>query len=212
MGSLMLNILFPGTIDQEFRKAHAAGTLSYWHLSTCQYTLKIVDNTSGDIVGMGLGDAYLKERTEEERANHGVPWLTGAERERAEKVLNPLWEMREKLFGGHRYIYSHVIAVDPKYQGRKAGALIVQWGLNLGESAGLPVYFESSPSTVGLYKKMGFEILEEQIVHEASLLGTDEDVVVPLMVKMPSAAKGLSFKEWRETGYPSFDTIPAASK
>lgn len=104
MGSLMLNILFPGTIDQEFRKAHAAGTLSYWHLSTCQYTLKIVDNTSGDIVGMGLGDAYLKERTEEERANHGVPWLTGAERERAEKVLNPLWEMREKLFGGHRYI------------------------------------------------------------------------------------------------------------
>lgn len=107
---------------------------------------------------------------------------------------------------------SHVIAVDPKYQGRKAGALIVQWGLNLGESAGLPVYFESSPSTVGLYKKMGFEILEEQIVHEASLLGTDEDVVVPLMVKMPSAAKGLSFKEWRETGYPSFDTIPAASK
>lgn len=104
MGSLMLNILFPGTIDDDFRKAHAAGTLSYWHVSNCQYTLKVVDTHSGEIIGMGLGDAYLRERTEVERANHGVPWLEGKQRERAEAILNPLWEMREALFGGRRYI------------------------------------------------------------------------------------------------------------
>ncbi len=104
MGSLMLKILFPGTIDADFRKAHAAGTLSYWHASECQYTLKVVDTGTGDIIGMGLGDAYLKERTEQERANHGVPWLEGKQREKAEAVLNPLWEMREGLFGGRRYI------------------------------------------------------------------------------------------------------------
>lgn len=51
---------------------------------------------------------------------------------------------------------------------------------------------------------MGFEVLEEQIVHEAALLGTDEDIVVPLMVRMPSCAKGMKFKEWCETGYPEF--------
>lgn len=104
MGALMLRILFPGTLDDEFRKAHAAGTLSYWHLSDCQYTLKVVDTATGAIVGMGLGDAYLRERTVPERANHGVPWLEGEQRERAEKVLNPLWEVRERLFGGRRYI------------------------------------------------------------------------------------------------------------
>lgn len=104
MGRIMLQILFPGTIDEEFRKAHSAGTLSYWHVSPCQHTLKCVDTTTGDIIGMGLGDVYLKERSAEERANHGVPWLQGEQRERAEQVLNPLWEMREKLFGGRRYI------------------------------------------------------------------------------------------------------------
>ena len=98
----------------------------------------------------------------------------------------------------------HVIAIDPKYQGRKAGALIVQWGINTGEQAGLPVYFESSPSTVGLYRKMGFELLQETIVHKAEVLGTEEDIVVPLMVKMPSAAGGMTFSEWREAGYPEF--------
>jgi hypothetical protein len=104
MGSLMVKILFPGTIDEEFRKAHSAGTLSYWHTSEYQYTLKVVDTATGNIIGMGLGDIYIKERTEAERANHGVPWLQGEQRKRAEGVLNPLWEMREKLFGGRRYI------------------------------------------------------------------------------------------------------------
>ncbi len=60
---------------------------------------------------------------------------------------------------------------------------------------------------MGLYKKMGFEVLDEQIVHEAALLGTDEDIVVPLMVKMPSCAKGMTFSEWRETGYPEFTSV-----
>ncbi|RFU78998.1 apoptosis-inducing factor [Trichoderma arundinaceum] len=204
MGRIMLEILFPGVIDDDFKKAHAAGTLAYWHTSGSQYTFKCVDTATGDIIGMALGDVYLTERTEEERKNHGVPWLIGEQRERAEKILNPLWEVRERLFGGKRYIYCHVIGIDPKHQGRKAGALLVQWGIDLGERAGLPVYFESSPSTVGLYKKMGFELLDEKIIHKAEVLGTEEDIEVPLMVKMPSLAGGMSFAEWKATDYPEF--------
>lgn len=97
----------------------------------------------------------------------------------------------------------HVAAVDPKHQGRKAGALLVQWGLDLGEKTGLPVYFESSPTTAGLYTKLGFELLEDKIVHKAAVLGTEDDIEVPLMVKMPSNA-GMTFAEWRAAGYPEF--------
>ncbi|KAK4073674.1 hypothetical protein Trihar35433_3148 [Trichoderma harzianum] len=212
MGKIMLEILFPGVIDEEFKKAHAAGTLAYWHTSGSQYTFKCVDTSTGEIIGMALGDVYLSERTEEERKNHGVPWLIGEQRERAEKILNPLWEVRERLFGGKRYIYCHVIGIDPRHQGRKAGALLVQWGLDLGERAGLPVYFESSPSTVGLYKKMGFELLDEKIIHKAEVLGTEEDIEVPLMIKMPSLAGGMSFAEWKSKGYPEFGGSDLAPK
>lgn len=97
-----------------------------------------------------------------------------------------------------------MIAVDPKYQGRKAGAAFCEWALDLGNKTNLPVYFESSPSTVNLYKKMGFELSPEIIIHKAEVLGTDRDIEVPLMVKMPSAAGSMSFEEWRSSGYPSF--------
>jgi hypothetical protein len=74
----------------------------------------------------------------------------------------------------------------------------------MGEATGLPVYFESSPSTVNLYKKAGFELLSEKIVHKAETLGTPSDIEVPLMVKMPSVAAGMTFEEWRRNGYPAF--------
>ncbi|KXH63450.1 acetyltransferase [Colletotrichum salicis] len=214
MGEIMVKVLFPnGTNSEEFRKAHTAGTLAWWHHSDCQYTYKCVDTETGEIVGMALGDIYLRERTEEERKNHGVGWLEGKDRERAEAVLNPLHEAREKLFGGRRYIYSHVIAVDPKHQGRGAGALWCKWGAELSDSLGLPLYFESSPSTYKLYEKMGYETLDEKIVHSAELMEQPEDTVVPLMVKMPACAGGMTFKEWRAAGYPPFNNVkntPAA--
>ena len=42
----------------------------------------------------------------------------------------------------------------------------------------------------------------------APLLDDDEAwfAASALMVRMPSCAKGMTFKEWRETGYPEFST------
>lgn len=55
---------------------------------------------------------------------------------------------------------------------------------------------------------MGFELLKENVVHKAEVLGTPIDVTVPLMVRMPSAAGGMSFEEWRLKGYPKFTGKP----
>ncbi|CRK23924.1 hypothetical protein BN1723_003064 [Verticillium longisporum] len=211
MGDIMVKLLFPGGVEgEEFRKAHAAGTLAWWHQSKVQYTYKCVDTETGEIVGMALGDIYLNERTEEERAFQGVGWLEGEQREKAEAVLKPLHDAREKLFGGRKYVYVHVIAIDPKFQGRKAGALWCQWGKQLSDSLGLPLYFEASPSTYKLYEKMGYETLEDTIVHKAAVFGTPKDIEVPLMVNMPVAAAGLTFKEWRAADYPSFSAVRKA--
>jgi hypothetical protein len=77
----------------------------------------------------------------------------------------------------------------------------VQFGIETADRVGLPVYFESSPSTVKLYEKMGFETLRDKIVHKAEVLGTPTDVEVPLMVRMPKGA-GMTFEEWVAKGYP----------
>lgn len=205
MGRFMVDLLFPGGTDsEEFRKAHTAGTLAWWNTCGVQYTYKCVDTETGEIVGMALGDILLQGRTEEERKFQSVGWLEGEQQAKADQVLRPLHEAREKLFGGRPHIYVHVIGIHPKHQGRQAGALWCRWGMDLSDSLGLPLYFEASPSTYKLYEKMGYETLEDKIVHSAELMGTDAPVEVPLMVKMPRAAGGMTFKEWRAAGYPAF--------
>lgn len=57
---------------------------------------------------------------------------------------------------------------------------------------------------------MGFVTLKEKIVHKKETLGTEADIEVPLMVRMPSFSK-LTFEEWREQGYPDFERPPQAS-
>ncbi|KAL8347245.1 hypothetical protein RB601_003233 [Gaeumannomyces tritici] len=212
MGRVIVDILFPGgkTDTAEFRDAHARATLDWWHKCDHQYTLKCVDTDTGDIVGMGLGDAHFRERSAEERKFEGCAWLEGKERERADAVLVPLAEMRERLWGGQRYIYVHVIAVDPKHQGRGAGKAFIEWALATGEACGVPVYFESSPSTVKLYERMGFSRIRDKISHKGKVLGLPLVTVdVPLMVFMPSAAGGLTFDQWRDAGYPKFGSEAA---
>ncbi|KAI1844477.1 hypothetical protein JX265_010028 [Neoarthrinium moseri] len=206
MARIMVDIIFPGGImdAEDFRKNHTAGTLAYWHSADSQYTFKCVDNHSGDVMGMALGDIILRERTPEERQFTGIPWLEGKDRERAEKVIGPLAEMRERLFGGARHIYVHVIAVHPSYQRRGAARALIEWGIDLCDRSNLPIYLESSPTTMPLYKKMGFVTLKEKIVHKKEVLGTDEDIEVPLMVRMPSYAN-MTFDQWRERGYPDFE-------
>lgn len=105
MGALMLSVLFPGGFEsEEFRKAHTKATLDYWGKADNQYTYKVLDTDNMEIIGMVLADVYFAPRTVEQRANHGVPWLEGKHRVKAEAILNPLWEAREKIFGGRPYI------------------------------------------------------------------------------------------------------------
>ncbi|CAG8949066.1 hypothetical protein HYFRA_00002195 [Hymenoscyphus fraxineus] len=202
---LMLEILFPMGITDEFKKVHAEHALKGWHTYKEQYTLKVVDAKTGDIMGMAIQDMHFVEREERERKMPVFGWLEGAQRERAETILNPLWEKKEKLIGGRPHMYGHIIAVDPKYQGRGAGAAIVQWCIDTSNSSGLPFYLEASPFAAPLYTKMGFETLEETIVHKKEVLGTPEDVTVPLMIWMPEAANGMTFVEWRAKGYPAWE-------
>lgn len=103
-GSVILDILFPTGIDEAFREGHGKHTLSYWHTSSTQYTLKCVDPATGEVVGMALWDVFLDERTPEEYKSPGAVWLEGEQRARADELIIPLNEAKEKLWGGRKYV------------------------------------------------------------------------------------------------------------
>ena len=86
------------------------------------------------------------------------------------------------------------VAVHPDHQRRGIGKLLMDWGMDVAERMNVPVYLEATYEGAPLYKKCGFETLPEGIPLKAELTGLKEDVVAPLMVKMPNG--GVSFVEW----------------
>ncbi|KAI1103791.1 acyl-CoA N-acyltransferase [Jackrogersella minutella] len=200
-GEPIIDYLYPGGVD---RPAHTEGTRQWWAHDTTGYTIKCVDSSSGKIVGMAVWDIFWKPGKENGwELPTGIPWLQGEEKKLCEAVLGPMWNLRDEIFGNRqRYVYLSVIAVDPEQQRRGIGRLLMQWGLNVAEQLDLPIYTESSQAGLALYEGLGFERLTHvRLIHKEEVTGRPDEEV-PLMVKMPSAAKGVSFKEWAEKGYP----------
>jgi GNAT superfamily N-acetyltransferase len=184
----------------EFREGHTAHTLTWVNspASKNQYTFKTLDTSSGEVVGMALWDVHFQDRPEVELKWPGVEWLEGEERRRAEELLGPLVDVKEKLVGGRAHIYCHTIAVHPSHQRKGIGKKLVRWGAEMGEELGVPVYLESSAEGVELYRELGFKQPEgARVVHSKKVLGGEEDVEVPVMVRMPS---GEDFGEWLKRG------------
>ncbi|KAI0179997.1 acyl-CoA N-acyltransferase [Hypoxylon sp. FL1284] len=197
----IIDFLYPGGVD---RKAHTEGVKQWWAHDKAVYTIKCLDTDTGQIVGMATWDIFWRQGNDNgwEKPS-GIPWLEGKEKERCEAVLRPMWDLREQLFGKQRpYIYLSSIGVHPDSQRRGIGRLLMQWGVNVAEQLRVPLYTESSIPGLRLYASMGFERLTHvRLVHKEEITGRP-DVDVPLMMKMPSAARGLSFKEWADGGYP----------
>lgn len=123
---------------------------------------------------MALWDIYL---TPSQWRRGEISWLSGDERERAEKLISPLWDAREKLWLDQRYLYCHVIAVRPNYQRRGIGHMLMEFGIGVAQTADLPVYIESSRDGTRLYEKLGCRRLKDPSHQREDKGKTDENGV-----------------------------------
>lgn len=139
-------------VDRADRKAHTIHTQQYGTTDPTQYTLKCVDCETGQVVGMALWDIYFKPS---KWRRPEISWLSGDERERAESLISPLWDMRERFWLDQQYLYCHVVAVHPDHQRKGIGQLLMDFGIGIAQKAELPIYIESSQDGVGLYEKLG---------------------------------------------------------
>lgn len=97
----------------------------------------------------------------------------------------------------------HVIAVNPKYQGKGIGTRLTQWGVDVAEQLNVPVYLEATDKSVGVYRRLGFRVLERAVRIKAELMDAEQDADAPLMARMPPCAGDVSFEDWVRQGRPA---------
>ena len=82
-----------------------------------------------------------------------------------------------------------------EYQRKGIGEILLQWGINKGEEADLPVYLESTPDAIDLYSRNGFIALESYGL-DPQLYGLrNVDDMIP-MIRLPSRYGSESIRQF----------------
>ncbi|KAJ7490597.1 hypothetical protein FB451DRAFT_1022800 [Mycena latifolia] len=150
---------------QQFRDMLAAG----YH----QIIKAVVDSEGENGRVVGIADwIFISEKRA--RASEGVTPAPPRERTQADALAEESVDLelrqqvgetssalRNKTMGDSEYWYLSLLFVDPGYQYRGIGQVLLQWGLDHADkhSPPLEVYLESSDDGLRLYEKNGFEMV-----------------------------------------------------
>ncbi|ORY12158.1 acyl-CoA N-acyltransferase [Clohesyomyces aquaticus] len=141
----------------------------HWRTSIYQRALqlptlhhvKAVDSTTGQLIGAAgyFGPGGLQWQVPAD-ADDALP--ENCNRDVRDTVTAVMREKRESVLKGDYNVWELSQAfVDPSYQRRGVGRLLLEWGIQLADSAGYPLYLEGTPSGKLLYEQFGFEIKAE---------------------------------------------------
>ena len=94
---------------------------------------------------------------DEDQLNKAIENLVPSDR--LDDVL-AVFEAMEKNHPGEECWYLPLIGVDPAYQGKGLGSILMKHALAIIDESGLPAYLESSnPQNISLYERHGFEVV-----------------------------------------------------
>ncbi|KAI1389229.1 acyl-CoA N-acyltransferase [Hypoxylon trugodes] len=154
------------------------------------YTVKCVDTDTDRIVGVASWQILWDSQKNEKKS-------------KCQKNLEGLIEIREDAFGGRKHVYLSSLTVHPDYRREQIREFLLEWGIDIADELELPLYVETLENTASFYESMGLEKVTDHAVRfAANDIRTNIDVEIPIFVKMPSIAEGLSFEDWVFEGYP----------
>ncbi|KAJ5814481.1 hypothetical protein N7474_006258 [Penicillium riverlandense] len=134
-----------------------------WHLGDIQTKpfqkyLRVTDAASRDeqgrprLVAFGKWDLAMPD----ERGRRFPHWHADSPYQECEDFVDELEKARKRVMGDKKHYYLDTLGTHPDYQGRGAGSMIVKWGCDLADKAGVSAYVDASKEGAGLYKKHGF--------------------------------------------------------
>ncbi|KAL4975998.1 acyl-CoA N-acyltransferase [Aspergillus desertorum] len=125
-----------------------------------QKYVKIVDSSARDERGQKYERivAYAKWdlATPEERGRRYPLWHGDMPAGQCDEFFEREERERERVMGRIRHYYLDTLVVHPEYQRRGVGSMLLRWGCNLADEAGVALYVDASRAGAPLYERFGF--------------------------------------------------------
>ncbi|MCJ1393140.1 hypothetical protein MMC18_006012 [Xylographa bjoerkii] len=122
--------------------------------------MKVVDtDRDNEIVSFARWHIYKQARPESEwsKPREMRDWGPDANNQALNDFMGAIDEKRRELMAGEPHCLLGLLDTHPDHQRRGAGAMLVQWGANIADEAGLRCYLEASPAGYHLYRQKGFK-------------------------------------------------------
>ncbi|MCJ1401662.1 hypothetical protein MMC11_004879 [Xylographa trunciseda] len=125
--------------------------------------VKVVDtDRENEIVSFARWYIYKQERPESEwnKPAEWRDWGPDTNNKALNDFIGALAEARRKHMAGKPHCLLGLLDTHPDHQKRGAGGMLVQWGINVADEAGLCCYLEASSAGYTLYRQKGFKDVE----------------------------------------------------
>ncbi|WPG98356.1 acyl-CoA N-acyltransferase [Acrodontium crateriforme] len=115
--------------------------------------VKTIDSQTGELAGFGK----WQEPKPGVSVDDVLPeWPREADGELCQRTFGEWARRHRDLMGARGHWYLEIVATHPKFQGQGAGSLMLRYGTERADAAGVEAYLEASPEAVPLYEKFGF--------------------------------------------------------
>ncbi|KAI1401052.1 acyl-CoA N-acyltransferase [Hypoxylon fuscum] len=153
-------ILFPGPFPPEALDGRAQQMLHGLKTDARIKWLKIIDTDLPEGPEQMIAFAEWHIYHEKPQPTQPRTFGPGCNKETCEMLFGGIAKQRQRIMGDKPYFYLRFLHTEPKHQGRGAGGMLTEWGVQEARKQRMIAYLESSEAGHSLYKKCGFRDVE----------------------------------------------------
>lgn len=167
MTEIFLDAFSGNTVGRTFFPRHSWSAQRFWtnalteEIHDPHARFLIVADSSDKPIAFAKWVAPLPPGTPPPPLPEESEWPEDGDPKLAVVFFRELAARHAEIMGQRRHWYLEIIVTRGDYQGRGAGGMMMQWGVQEADKDGVESYLDATPEGKPLYERFGFESVDE---------------------------------------------------